>query len=67
MDAELEGKSDSRNLDMVDGSTFGGDYENRNVAENAHVLKNLLQSLEASAGTSGPVSNILKEMDQSGT
>lgn len=62
MDAELKGKLESR---APDDSNFGDIGDNEEVAENAHVLDNLLQSLEASEGKSGPVSNMLKEMNKS--
>ena len=58
MDAELKGKSESRKLDNIANAKT----ENEELAEDAHVLKNILQSLEASAGTPGPVNNMLKEM-----
>ena len=59
MDDELKGKTKERNFDTVDGVPDGtANFEE--VAESAHVLNNLLQSLEASAGTSGPVPNMLK-------
>ena len=57
MDDELQGKSaQSRTLDSVTDT-----HESRQLAENAHVLHNLLQSLEASAGTPGPVSTMLPD------
>ena len=62
MDAELKEKaSTSRKLDGTEatGSTGNDDDD---VAEGAHVRSNLLQSLEASSGTPGPVGNMLKEM-----
>lgn len=62
MDKELKGKTKSRNLDRVDEDGGPGMEDNEGLAENAHVLNNLLQSLEASGGTSGPVPNMLKEM-----
>ena len=70
MDAELKEKTPtSRKLDggeAIGGSNTGGDDYDDDVAEGAHVLSNLLQSLEASSGTPGPVGNMLKEMS-SGT
>jgi hypothetical protein len=70
MDNELEARTESRRLnsrlenldDEIDigeeeGVTLGG------VGEDVHVLYNFMQSLDASAGDSGPVLNILKEMD----
>jgi hypothetical protein len=61
MDDELKGKTKSRNLDTLDEQE-GNDNDNEEIAENVHVLNNLLQSLEAGEGTSGPVANMLKEM-----
>jgi hypothetical protein len=60
MDAELQGKTASRTLDKAEGTD--DDNDNEEVAEGAHVLSNLLQSLEAGAGTPGPANNMLKEM-----
>ena len=60
MDAELNGKSESRKLD-----DFAKTDENAEVTENAHILNNILQSLEASEGRPGPVNNMLKEMTSS--
>lgn len=67
MDRELEGKSKSREWDTIlgDGDVLGQSGENKEVAENAHILGNLLKSLEASAGEAGPVPNMLKEMGSS--
>jgi hypothetical protein len=63
MDAELKGKSESRTLDPIDGSDAEGAGElDEDLAENAHLLNNLVQSLEASEGTAGPVSNMLNGM-----
>lgn len=68
MDMELEQKSKSRDLSEVTKSEISGENyvpgqrQSREVAENAHVLSNLLQSLEASSGESGPVPNMLKGM-----
>lgn len=66
MDAELKGKSESRKLDTIDGSDAqgAGDHDEE-LAEDAHLLNNLLQSLEASDGTAGPVSNMMKDMSRS--
>jgi hypothetical protein len=60
MDSELKNKTQSRNLDTLDEE--GENTGDEEIAESAHVLDNLLQSLEASAGTAGPVPNMLKEM-----
>lgn len=62
MDTELKGKTTARTLDTgesIEDNDLGGNEE---VAEGAHVLTNLLESLEASAGTPGPVPNMLKQM-----
>ncbi len=70
MDRELQQKSTSRDFDGI-GDGEEGDRRNnshalrendRDLAENAHVLSNILQSLEASAGEAGPVPNMLKGM-----
>lgn len=64
MDLELEAKTKSREFDSIRGNDNVeiGSKESKEVAENAHVLNNLLKSLDASAGDAGPVRNILKEM-----
>lgn len=64
MDLELEAKTKSREFDSIrgDDSMEIGSKESKEVAENSHVLNNLLKSLDASAGDAGPVRNILKEM-----
>ena len=66
MDAELKEKTSSRKLDggesMLGENNTGGDGDDDDVAEGAHVLSNLLQSLEASSGDPGPVRNMLQEM-----
>eukprot|EP00980_Cylindrotheca_fusiformis_P000619 scaffold154_cov129-Cylindrotheca_fusiformis.AAC.36 len=67
MDAELKGKSESRELDPIngpDGESVGDDEEG--FVKNAHLLNNLLQSIEASEGTAGPAVNMLNEMNTSG-
>ena len=60
MDFELRQTTQSRELDTVEGIQSIG---NRRISEDAHILSNLLQSLEASAGEAGPVPNLLKGMD----
>jgi hypothetical protein len=58
MDEELRHKpGTSRNYNEGDDH-----IPNDAVAEEAHVLSNLLESLDASGGASGPVRNILQEM-----
>jgi hypothetical protein len=63
MDVELQQKAQSRELDPVEGVQIGVNSKNRQISEDVHVLSNLLQSLEASAGDAGPVPNMLKGMD----
>jgi hypothetical protein len=59
MDAELqEGLSTSRAWDNVTGNNCDDD-----IARNAHVLSNLLKSIDASGGGPGPTQNILQELD----
>ena len=69
MDAELELASKSREYDGAaeagDTTSIPKSQQHRQIAENAHVLDNLLQSLEASAGDTGPVPNMLKGMGSS--
>ena len=58
MDAELrESASTSRAWDNVDGVTSDDD-----IARNAHVLSNLLKSIDAGGGGPGPMRNMLMEM-----
>ena len=66
MDDELRGLAESRRLDAVPGVPVGSHPEYDGVAEGAHVLSNLLQSLEAGSGTPGPVPNMLREMQGRG-
>ena len=47
MDDELKGKTKSRNFDTMDEQE-GNDNNNEEMAENVHVLNNLLQSLNVS-------------------
>jgi SGT1 protein len=62
MDAELrESTSTSRAWDTVTSSNLDDD-----IAQNAHILSNLLKSIDASGGGPGPMRNILKEMDDTG-
>jgi hypothetical protein len=59
MDAELqEGLSTSRAWDNVTGINCDDD-----IARNAHVLSNLLKSIDSSGGGPGPTQNILQELD----
>ena len=68
MDIELQAKCASREFDGILESGIESEISHipgasRNVAEDVHVLSNLLQSLEASAGEAGPVQNMLKGME----
>ena len=61
MDQELKETTSnlSRNVDQViDGQVI----EDTQVAEEAHIVSNLMESVDASAGAPGPVRNILTEM-----
>ena len=67
MDEELAGKTTIRQLDAPssgDGQVVGeqGEDIHGELAEGAHVLKNMLDSLEASHGTSGPAKNLIQEL-----
>ena len=74
MDKELEAKTESRkipatNIESLENNARNNhDREGANVgiAADAHILNNLLESLDASGGGSGPVINILKEMEGGG-
>ena len=68
MDMELQEKCTSRAFDGILESDIESEASHipgasGDVAENVHVLSNLLQSLEASAGEAGPVPNMLKGME----
>jgi hypothetical protein len=70
MDDELETHTESRQLnsgmetlDHINGDDDDGGENVGGAEEDAHVLYNFIQSLEASAGDSGPVLNMLKEME----
>ena len=72
MDEELEERTESRKFDTTaENDVTTNDYTQNDqridneAAQDIHVLNNLLQSLEASGGGSGPVTNMLKEMDDS--
>ena len=62
MDFELRQTTQSREFDTVEGIQMDSTGDRR-ISEDAHVLSNLLQSLDASAGEAGPVPNLLKGMD----
>ena len=55
MDAELKATAASRAKETAE-------QQYTSIADEARVLSNLLQSLGASEGAPGPVTNILKEM-----
>lgn len=64
MDQELEMTAESRQtqndtVEDVDTNVADDDALSKDV----HVLSNLMQSLEASGGGSGPVMNMMKEME----
>jgi hypothetical protein len=59
MDQELQSAATSRDIDRTnvpDGVT------DERVVQDAHVLSNLLESMDAGAGGPGPMQNIMKEM-----
>ena len=67
MDNELEGRTESRRIPGTHNAhNEEGKVVNGSVDEDAHILSNLIQSLDASGGESGPVVNILKEMEKTG-
>ena len=73
MDKELEARTESRripstNLDASEANTninANHDFDGvkGSIDADAHILNNLLESLDASGGGSGPVVNILNEME----
>lgn len=70
MDQELEARTESRRIPSTTTTTTKSNHDRdgvqESVAADAHILNNLLESLDASGGGSGPVVNILKEMEGSG-
>jgi SGT1 protein len=63
MDSELDTREGvSRSLDRSDRSSAEGAAADDCVAEDVHLLTNLLHSLEAGFGGPGPVFNMMKEM-----
>jgi hypothetical protein len=56
---------DSAEIDVTNKDTSNDRRIDNEAAQDIQVLNNLLQSLEASGGGSGPVTNMLKEMDDS--
>ena len=66
MDKELEARTESRKIPPSNIESLEINSQNKDsVDADAHVLNNLLESLDASGGGSGPVINILKEMEGS--
>jgi hypothetical protein len=74
MDKELEARTESRRIPATNLDTLEINTENSkdregvegSIGADAQILTNLLESLDASGGESGPVVNILKEMEGSG-
>ena len=69
MDEELESRTESRrktptNLDS--SITKKKKEVDRSIVEDAHILQNLLESLDCSGAGSGPVVNILRGMQTVG-
>lgn len=63
MDKELEARTESRKIPSTNIGNLEIDAQNKDsIDADAHILNNLLESLDASGGGSGPVVNILKEM-----
>ena len=67
MDEELKEKATSRNFDPCCreslANSSGYELDDKETAESAHILYNVVQSLEASAGSPGPIATISKGMD----
>jgi hypothetical protein len=59
MDQELQSAATSRG---VDRTHVPEGVKDENIIQDAHVLSNLLESMEAGAGGPGPMQNIMKEM-----
>lgn len=67
MDKELEARTESRKIPSTNIENLEINAQNKDsIDADAHILNNLLESLDASGGGSGPVVNILKEMGGSG-
>jgi len=74
MDKELEERTESKRIPATNLDTSEINAKNEHdrrevkgsIDTDAHILNNLLESLDASGGGSGPVVNILKEMGNSG-
>ena len=65
MDNELKLRTESAKSAKATADNQWGQSvdEGVSVSEDASILSNLLQSLDASGGGSGPVVNILREME----
>ena len=70
MDNELEARTESRRIPSSILDTSDIDSKNdqetdtvKGLVQDAHILSSLMQSLDASGGETGPVGNILKEME----
>jgi hypothetical protein len=59
MDQELQSAATSRDIDRTNVPEGVTDEK---VVQDAHVLSNLLESMDAGAGGPGPMQNIMKEM-----
>jgi hypothetical protein len=71
MDCELASTTESRGFFQVDGVRDNRTEEGLSslraddtISRDVHVLGSLMQSLEASGGGSGPVVNMMKEMQE---
>lgn len=71
MDNELRARTESRRIPKSALDASDDDINDEQVDgleglidEDAHILNNLLQSIDASRGEAGPVVNILKEMER---
>jgi len=73
MDKELEMRTESRKIPKIEtlesndtNDDDDDDGTRASIDADAHILTNLLESIDASGGGSGPVINILKEMEDGG-
>jgi hypothetical protein len=62
MDEELKGKAAGAANESEESMGFGPSADK--AAEEARVISNLLKSLDAGSGSSGPVQNMMKAMGQ---
>lgn len=68
MDDELQKRTESRRI-PISHRTVNFDRQEtvkRSIDEDSHTIQNLIQSMDASGGASGPVENILKGMTDDG-